>query len=74
MILDNVMHILWNTEMQDDMIEASRQIDESIMGSIKSAVIREFDVRPLTSAEKGVSKVRVAIAKADLCRQIHSFR
>lgn len=37
--------------MQDDMIEASRQIDESIMGSIKSAVIREFDVRPLTSVE-----------------------
>lgn len=65
-ILDNVCRgILWNTEMQDDMIEASRQIDESIMGSIKSAVIREFDVRPLTSVEKGVSKVRVAIAKAD---------
>ena len=47
------------------MIEASRQIDESITGSINYAVIREFDLRPLTSAEKGVSKVRVAIAKAD---------
>jgi hypothetical protein len=65
-ILDSVCRgILWNTEMQDDMIEGSRQIDESITGSINYAVIREFDLRPLTSAEKGVSKVRVAIAKAD---------
>jgi hypothetical protein len=65
-ILDNVCHgILWNTQMQDDMIEASREIDESIMRSINSAVIREFGFGPATSVEKEVRKVRVAIAKAD---------
>jgi hypothetical protein len=65
-ILDNVCHgILWNTEMQDDMIEASRLIDESIARSINSAVIREFDFKPSTSVEKEISKVRVAISKAD---------
>src|ERR671915_11815 len=57
--------ILWNTEMQDDMIEASRLIDESIARSINFAVIREFDFKPSTSVEKEVSKVRVAISKAD---------
>ena len=66
-ILDNVCRgILWNTQMQDDMIEASREIDESIMRSINSAVIREFGLGPSTSVEKEVRKVRVAIAKADL--------
>jgi uncharacterized protein len=65
-ILDNVCRgILWNTEMQDDMIEASRLIDESIARSINSAVIREFDFKPSTSVEKEVSKARVAISKAD---------
>jgi hypothetical protein len=51
--------------MQDDMIEASRLIDESIMGSINSAITREFDLRPLTSVEKRVRMIRVAIAKAE---------
>ncbi len=65
-ILDNVCDgILWNTEMQDDMIEASHEIDESITRSINSAIIREFDFGPATSVEKEVRKVRVAIAKAD---------
>ncbi len=65
-ILDNVWRgILWNTQMQDDMIKASREIDESIMSSINSAVIREFGFGPATSVEKEVRKVRVAIAKAD---------
>ncbi len=65
-ILDNVCHgILWNTQMQDDMIEASREIDESIMRSINSAIIREFGFGPATPVEKEVRKVRVAIAKAD---------
>ena len=65
-ILDNVCRgILWNTQMQDDMIEASREIDESVMRSINSAVIREFGFGPATSVEKEVRNVRVAIAKAD---------
>ncbi len=65
-ILDNVCRgILWNTEMQDDMIEASRLIDESIMRSINSAVIKEFDIKPETTVEDEIRKVRVAIAKAD---------
>jgi hypothetical protein len=66
-ILDNVCRgVLWNTEMQDDMIEASRLIDESIMRSIDSTVIKEFDFMPPTSIEKKeIRKIRVAIAKAD---------
>jgi len=65
-ILDNVCYgILWNTQMQDDMIEASREIDESIMKSINSVIIREFDFGPATSVEKEIGRVRVAIAKAD---------
>ena len=49
-ILDNVVRgILWNMEMQEDMIEASQLIDESVVRSIKSMVIREFDLnRPDT--------------------------
>lgn len=42
-ILDNVVKgILWNTSMQEDMIEASRQIDESIERSLERVAIREF--------------------------------
>jgi uncharacterized protein len=65
-ILDNVSRgILWNTEMQEDMIQASRLIDESIMRSIESMVIKEFDFKPSGTIEQ-VRNVRVAIAKADL--------
>ena len=64
-ILDNVSRdILWNTEMQEDMIEASRLIDESIARSISSMVIKEFDFKPPGTIEQ-VKNVRVAIAKAD---------
>ena len=64
-ILDNVCRgILWNTEMQEDMIEASRIIDESITRSINLMVIKEFNFRPADTNEH-VRKVRVAIAKAD---------
>lgn len=64
-ILDNVSRgILWNTEMQEDMIEASRLIDESIARSISSMVIKEFDLKPLGAIEQ-VKNVRVAITKAD---------
>jgi hypothetical protein len=64
-ILNNVtLGILWNTEMQEDMIEASRLIDESIIRSIRSMVIKEFDLKPPSTTEK-VRNVRVAIAKAD---------
>jgi uncharacterized protein len=65
-ILNNVtLGILWNTEMQEDMIEASRLIDESIIRSISSMVIKEFDLKPPSTIEKVVRNVRVAIAKAD---------
>jgi uncharacterized protein len=64
-ILDNVSRgILWNTEMQEDMIEASRLIDESIARSISSMVIKEFDFKPPGTIEQ-VKNVRMAIAKAD---------
>ncbi len=64
-ILDNVCRgILWNTEMQEDMIEASRLIDESIVRSINSVVIKEFDFKPPGTIEQ-VRKVKVAITKAD---------
>jgi uncharacterized protein len=65
-ILDNVSRgILWNTEMQEDMIEASRLIDESITRSISSMVIKEFDFKPLGATIEQVRNVRVAITKAD---------
>lgn len=76
-ILQNVTHgILWNIEMQDDMIEAARLIDESIAKSIESMVIREYEVRALSSPAhsddnrllplpENQMKVRVEIAKAD---------
>ena len=68
-ILDNIVRgILWNTEMQEDMIGASRLIDESIAKSIESMVIREFEFGPLASGSDNASmreKVRVAIARAD---------
>ena len=64
-ILENVSQgILWNTEMQEDMIEAYRLIDESITRSIGSMVIKEFDFRPAGKTEQ-VRTVRVAIVKAD---------
>jgi uncharacterized protein len=64
-ILDNVSRgILWNTEMQEDMIEASRLIDESIARSINSMVVKEFDFKPLGAIEH-VRNVRVAITKAE---------
>src|SRR5688572_9674901 len=64
-ILDNASRgILWNTEMQEDMIEASRLVDESIMRSIKSMVIKEFHFKPPARIEQA-GNVRVAIAKAD---------
>jgi oligoribonuclease NrnB/cAMP/cGMP phosphodiesterase (DHH superfamily) len=50
--------------MQEDMIEASRLIDESIMRSIKSMVIKEFHFKPPAKI-KQAGNVRVAIAKAD---------
>src|SRR5918996_775934 len=64
-ILDNVSRgVLWNTEMQEDMIQASLLIDESIARSISSMVIKEFDFKPPGTIEQ-VKNVRVAIAKAD---------
>lgn len=51
--------------MQEDMIEASRLIDESIMRSIGSMVIKEFNFKPPGSIEP-IRNVRVAITKADL--------
>lgn len=75
-ILDSVVRgVLWNTEMQDDMIEASRLIDESMARSIEAMTIREFEFAPLLHPGAGspqpparegeVRKVRVAIARAD---------
>ncbi len=64
-ILDNVSRgILWNTEMQEDMIQASRLIDESIIRSVKSMVIKEFAIKSLGTIEQG-GNVRMAITKAD---------
>ncbi|MFL6522288.1 MAG: hypothetical protein ACJ71B_02285 [Nitrososphaera sp.] len=64
-ILENACQgILWNTEMQEDMIQASRRIDESIVRSINSAVIKEFEFKPLGRDEQ-VTKTNVAIVKAD---------
>ena len=64
-ILDNVsLGVLWNTEMQEDIIEASRLIDESIMRSINSIIIKEFDFKPPGTTEQ-VRSLSVAIAKAD---------
>jgi nanoRNase/pAp phosphatase (c-di-AMP/oligoRNAs hydrolase) len=64
-ILHNVAWgILWNIEMQEDMIEASRLIDESVVRSIKSMVIREFIFKPANTIQKE-RNVRVAIVKAD---------
>ncbi len=50
--------------MQEDIIEASRLIDESIMRSINSIVIKEFDFRPPGMIEQ-VRNLQVAIARAD---------
>ena len=53
MILDNASRgILWNTEMQEDIIEADRLVDESIMRSIKSMVIKEFHFKPPATIEQ----------------------
>jgi hypothetical protein len=63
-ILDNVsLGVLWNIEMQEDIIEASRIIDESIMRSINSIIIKEFDFKPPGTTEQ-VRNLRVAISKA----------
>jgi hypothetical protein len=52
-ILDNVVQgTLWNIEMQEDMIEASRLIDESVVRSIKSMVIREFNFKAANAIQK----------------------
>lgn len=65
-ILDNVTRgILWDTEMQEDMIEASRIIDESIMRSINSMVIKKFNIRPPPGSIEKVGEVKAGIAKAD---------
>ena len=57
-ILDNVTRgVLWNMEMQDDMIEASRLIDESIARSVEGMAVKGFAYDSKT--------VRVAIAKSD---------
>ena len=64
-ILDNVsLGVLWNTKMQEDIIEASRLIDESIMRSINSIIIKGFDFKPPGTTEQ-VRSLSVAIAKAD---------
>ena len=64
-ILDNISSgILWNTEMQEDMIEASRLIDESITKSIRSMVVKEFHFKALATIEP-VRNIKVAISKAD---------
>jgi uncharacterized protein len=64
-ILDNVCRgILWNTEMQEDMIQASSLIGESILRSLNSLIIKEFDFNSPSTMEH-IRKVRVAIAKAD---------
>ena len=65
-ILENASRgILWNTEMQEDMIQASRLIDESILRSINSVVVREYDFNPLSTNGHATEKTRVAIVKAD---------
>jgi hypothetical protein len=64
-ILDNVsLGVLWNTEMQEEIIEGSRLIDESIMRSINSIIIKEFDIKPPGTTEQ-VRSLSVAITKAD---------
>jgi hypothetical protein len=64
-ILDNASRgILWNTEMQEDMIEASRLIDESITRSIGSMVTKEFILNPPGATEQGRT-LRLGIVKAD---------
>jgi hypothetical protein len=63
--LDNVVRgILWNIEMQEGMIEGSRLIDESVVRSIKSMVIRDFDYKLAKTVQKEPN-VRIAIVKAD---------
>jgi len=65
-ILENACHgILWNTEMQEDMIQASRLIDESILRSTNSAVVKEYEFNPLSTNGRVTEKTRVAIVKAD---------
>ena len=70
-ILENIVRgVLWNIEMQDDMIEASRLIDESIARSLETMTTHEFKFTPYSSDNTLLSsgrerKVRVAIVKAD---------
>jgi uncharacterized protein len=64
-ILENITRgILWNIEMQNDMIEASRLVDESIAKSINKMVVREFHIMQRDHPERDIN-VKVAIAKAD---------
>lgn len=64
-ILDNASRgILWNTEMQEDMIEASRLIDESITTSIGSMVTKEFILNPPGATEQART-LRLGIVRAD---------
>jgi oligoribonuclease NrnB/cAMP/cGMP phosphodiesterase (DHH superfamily) len=54
-ILESVVQgVLWNMEMQDDIIEASRLIDESLARSIEGMTVKEF-----------APDIKVAIAKSD---------
>ena len=57
-IIDSIAKgVLWNTEMQADIIEASRLIDESIDRSVRAMTLRELSI------ESNV--YRIAIVKAD---------
>ena len=57
-ILQNVTRgILWNTEMQNDVIEASRLTDESIQRSVDGMQLREI--------HDGAARLVVAIARSD---------
>ena len=54
-ILNSVVKgVLWNMAMQDDIIEASRLIDESLARSIEGMTVKEF-----------APDIKVAIAKSD---------
>jgi oligoribonuclease NrnB/cAMP/cGMP phosphodiesterase (DHH superfamily) len=53
--------VLWNAEMQDDIIEASRLIDESLVRSVGNMTIKEFSLDGYHQQQPA----RVAIAKSD---------
>lgn len=73
-ILENVVRgVLWNTEMQDDIIEASRLIDESMARSMQGMVVREFAPgygdgdygKKAAEGGRPLPVIKVAIARSD---------